>query len=161
MFIRLKFWPIPKPLRKIIFFEESNPENLLSNGGFCTKFGPKTARISSSETRGFYTFSVVFELGVFTDFTKEKGRIKHFAADFIFWIRVKKRVNYGTPLRQVKNQAQEHRYLSLILGSFVYLPSIVRLEGVAHLETKHRKKEGFFFSPEVLIFTAEHRQQSL
>ena len=88
-----------------------------------------------------------FELRVFTDFTKEKGRIKHFAADFIFWviIRVKKRVNYGTPLRQVKNPAQEHRYLSLILGSFVYLPAIVRLEGVAHLETKHRKKEGFFF----------------
>ena len=66
--IRLKFWPKPKPL--------------LSNGGFCTKFGRKTAKISSSETRGFYTFNVDFELGVFTDFTKEKGRIKHFAAYF-------------------------------------------------------------------------------
>ena len=145
LFIRFKFWPTPKPLRKIISFEESNSEYVLSNGGFCTKFGRKTAKISSSETRGFYTFSVDFELGVFTDFKKEKGRIKHFAAEFIFWVRVKKRVNYGTPPRQVKNQAQEHRYLSLILGSFVYLPAIVRLEGVAHLETKHRKKEGFFF----------------
>ena len=145
LFIRFKFWPIPKPLRKIISFEESSPENLLSNGGFCTKFGRKTAKISSSETRGFYTFSVDFELGVFTDFTKEKGRIKHFAADFMFWVTVKKRVNHGSPLRQMKNQAQEHRYLSLILGSFVYLPAIVRLEGVAHLETKHRKKKGFSF----------------
>lgn len=145
LFIRLNFWPIPKPLRKIISFEESSPENLLSNGGFCTKFGRKTAKILSSETRGFYTFSVDFDLGVFTDFTREKRRIKHFAADFIFWVRVNKRVNYGIPLRQVKNQAQEHRYLSLILGSFVYLPAIVRLEGVAHLETKHRKNERFFF----------------
>ena len=84
LFIRLKFWPIPKPLRKIISFEESNQENLLSNSGFCTKFGRKAAKISSSKTRGFYTFSVDFELGVFTDFTKEKGRIEHFTADFIF-----------------------------------------------------------------------------
>ena len=145
LFIGPKFWPIPKPLTKIISFEESNPENLLSKGGFCTKFERKTAKISSSETRGFYTFSVDFELGVFTDFTTEKGRIKHFAADFIFWIRVKKRVNYGIPLQQVKNQAQENRYLSLILGSFVYLPAIVRLEGVARLETKHKKKGRVFF----------------
>ena len=78
-------------------------------------------------------------------FTKEKGRIKHFAADFIFWVRVKNTVNYGSPLRQVKNQAQEHRYLPFILGIFVYLPAIVRLKGVAH--------HGFFI--------AEHGQQSL
>ena len=45
----------------------------------------------------------------------------------------------------MKKKAQELMYLSLILGSFVYLPAIVRLEGVAHPETKHRKKEGFFF----------------
>ena len=75
----------------------------------------------------------------------EKRRIKHFATDFIFWIRVKNRVNYESPLRQVKNQAQEHRYLCLILGIFVYLPAIVRLKGVAHLKTKHRKNEGFLF----------------
>lgn len=102
---------------------------------------------------GFNTF--------FAFFTKEKGRIKHFAADFIFWVRVKNRVNCGSPLRQVKNQAQEHRYLSLILGIFVYLPAIVRLKGVAYLKTKHRKNESFFFLPEVIFFTAEHRQQSL
>ena len=32
---------------------------------------------------GFNTFFVFF--------AKEKGRIKHFAADFIFWVRVKDR----------------------------------------------------------------------
>ena len=69
-----------------------------------------------------------FYRGFNTDFEKEKGRIKHFAVDFIFWVRVKKRVNYGSPHRQVKNQAQEHKYLSLIPGIFVFLPAIVRLK---------------------------------
>ena len=128
---------------------------------FARNLDERQPRYRHPKPEDFTLFCVDFELGVFTDFTKEKGRIKHFAADFIFGVRVKKRVNCGTPLRQVKNQAQEHRYLSLILGSFVYLPAIVRLEGVAHLETKHRKIEGFFFSSEVIIFTAEHRQQSL
>ena len=65
-----------------------------------------------------------------------------------------KRVNYGSPLWQVKNQAQENRYLSLILGIFEYIPAIVTLKGVAHLKTKHRKNEGFFFSMQMLFFVA-------
>ena len=112
---------------------------------FARNLDKRQPRYRYSKTGDFtvLTWTLVYRLFAF--FGREKGRIKQFAADFIFWVRVKNRVNYGSPLRQVKNQAQEHWYLSLIPGSFVYLPAFVRLKGVAHVKTKHRKNEGFFF----------------
>ena len=70
---------------------------------------------------------------------QRKKTVKHFTVDFIFEVMVK-RVNYGSPLRQLKYQAQQHRYLSLMFRLLCILPATQYCKGLSGSLTSIQSK---------------------
>ena len=74
---------------------------------------------------------------------------------------IKNKVKYGSPLRHMENQAQEHKHVSLISSFFVCLRAGLKAYSSCSPWYKRRKKKSFFFQFTVLLFTAGHRRYSV